>query len=166
MIWSGGEFLLMGTKLSILCLHLWTWQVIVPLEKVREVLSVPNAKKPTEKYIQVVTKDGHEFWYMGFVNYDKGLKNMQEAVRFAQSQNNLSGGSMPGGAAPYAPPPPMAAAASSSSSTPLYPPPASDRPGYSSAAPPLGYPSAANPPPPLGYPPAMKPGYGPPAASY
>ena len=85
-------------------MHLWAWQVIVPLEKVREVLSVPNAKRPTEKYIQVVTKDGHEFWYMGFVNYDKGLKNMKEAVWFAQSQNNLFGGSMPVGVAPYAPP--------------------------------------------------------------
>lgn len=126
--------------------QLWA-QVIVPLDKVREVLSVPNAKKPTEKYIQVVTKDGHEFWYMGFVNYDKGVKNMQEAARVAQSQNNLSGGGMPGGAAPYGPP--MGA----SSSTPAYPP-ASDRPGYPPAS------NAA----PLGYPPAMKPGYGPPPA--
>ena len=128
-------------------------QVIVPLEKVREVLSVPNAKRPTEKYIQMVTKDGHEFWYMGFVNYDKGLKNMQEAVRFAQSQNNISGGFMPGGSAPYGSP------TGASSSTPLYPPAASDRPGY----PPASNPAAFQPPP-LGYPPAIKPGYGPPAS--
>jgi hypothetical protein len=98
----------------------------------------------------VVTKDGHEFWYMGFVNYDKGIKNMQEAVRLAQSQGNLSGGAMPGGAAPYDP--------TSTPSEPLYPPPApTTRPGYGPPA------SDAHPfqPPPAGYPPAAKPGYPP-----
>lgn len=117
------------------------YKVIVPLENVREVISVANAKKPTDKYIQVVTTDGHEFWYMGFVNYDKGIKNMQEAVRLAHSHGNFSGGSMPAGAVPY--PPPM-----SGTSSPVYPPP------------PPGYPNAPQPPPP-GYPPAAKPGYPP-----
>jgi hypothetical protein len=120
------------------------YKVIVPLEKVREVNPVSNQKKPTDKYIQVVTKDGHEFWYMGFVNYDKGIKNMQEGVRLAQSQGNLSGGAMPGGAAPYGPVAPA-----------TYPPAPTDRPGYGPAAPPPpGYP-------PAGYPPAAKPGYPP-----
>jgi hypothetical protein len=59
----------------------WSYyKVILPLEKVREVLPAHNQNKPSEKYIQVVTIDGHEFWFMGLVNYDKGLKNMQEAV--------------------------------------------------------------------------------------
>lgn len=77
---------------------------------------------------------------MGFVNYDKGIKNMQEAVRLAHSHGNFSGGSMPAGAVPY--PPPM-----SGTSSPVYPPPP-------------GYPNAPQPPPP-GYPPAAKPGYPP-----
>lgn len=118
-------------------------------------MPVANQKKPTDKYIQVVTKDGHEFWYMGFVNYDKGIKNMQEAVRLAQSQGNLSGGAMPGGAAPYGP--------VSSPSHAAYPPAPTDRPGYPPAGesnpfqpPPAGYPPA-----PAGYPPAAKPGYPP-----
>ncbi len=55
-------------------------QVVLPLEKVREVLPAHNQNKPSEKYIRVVTIDGHDFWFMGFVNYDNGLKNMQEAV--------------------------------------------------------------------------------------
>jgi len=59
----------------------WSYyKVVLPLEKVREVLPAHNQNKPSEKYIQVVTIDGHEFWFMGLVNYDKGLKNMQEAV--------------------------------------------------------------------------------------
>ena len=45
--------------------------MVVPLDKV----------KPQEKYIQIVTVDGHDFWFMGFVNYDKGVQNMQLALR-------------------------------------------------------------------------------------
>jgi hypothetical protein len=34
----------------------------------------------SEKYIQIVTVDGHDFWFMGFVNYDKAVKNLSEGV--------------------------------------------------------------------------------------
>ncbi len=60
-------------------------QVVLPLEKVREVLPAHNQNKPSEKYIRVVTIDGHDFWFMGFVNYDNGLKNMQGVKQ--QNQN-------------------------------------------------------------------------------
>jgi hypothetical protein len=36
----------------------------------------------------VVTNDGHEFWFMCTVNYDKGLKNMQEAAAVVRGQQN------------------------------------------------------------------------------
>ncbi|KAF3334460.1 ABA-responsive protein [Carex littledalei] len=35
---------------------------------------------PPEKYIQIVTVDGHEFWFMGFVSYDKAMKNLLDSV--------------------------------------------------------------------------------------
>lgn len=38
--------------------------------------------------------DGYEFWYMGFVNYDKGIKNMQEVVWLVYSYGNFFGGLM------------------------------------------------------------------------
>lgn len=40
-----------------------------------------NRLKPSEKYIQIVTRDGHEFWFMGFLSYDKALKNLTEALQ-------------------------------------------------------------------------------------
>lgn len=40
--------------------------------------------KSAEKYIQVVSIDNHEFWFMGFVSYDAAIKNLQEAFRDAQ----------------------------------------------------------------------------------
>jgi hypothetical protein len=56
------------------------YKVVLPLEKVQEVSPSENQNKPHEKYILVLMVDGHEFWFMGFMNYDKGLKNMREAL--------------------------------------------------------------------------------------
>lgn len=55
--------------------------MVVPLDKVKEVVPSFNENKPQERYIQIVTQDGHDFWFMGFVNYDKGVMNMQRALR-------------------------------------------------------------------------------------
>lgn len=55
--------------------------MVVPLEKVKEVIPSFNESKPEEKYIQVLTNDGHDFWFMGFVNYDKAVYNMQLALK-------------------------------------------------------------------------------------
>lgn len=60
----------------------WSYyKMVVPLEKVKEVIPSFNETKPAEKYIQVVTNDGHDFWFMGFVNYDKAVNNMQLALK-------------------------------------------------------------------------------------
>jgi len=59
----------------------WSYyKMVLPLGKVKEVIPSFNESKPLEKYIQVITQDGHDFWFMGFVNYDKGVKNMQLAL--------------------------------------------------------------------------------------
>jgi hypothetical protein len=60
----------------------WSYyKMVVPLNKVKEVIPSFNETKPQEKYIQVLTQDGHDFWFMGFVNYDKGVNNMQLALK-------------------------------------------------------------------------------------
>ena len=33
-----------------------------------------------EKYVQIISIDNHEFWFMGFVNYDSAVKNLQGAL--------------------------------------------------------------------------------------
>lgn len=55
--------------------------MVLPLAKVKEVVPSFNESKPLEKYIQVLTQDGHDFWFMGFVNYDKAVNNMQLALQ-------------------------------------------------------------------------------------
>ncbi|KAJ7530826.1 hypothetical protein O6H91_14G020800 [Diphasiastrum complanatum] len=64
-----------------LLMEIAAW-VVIPLEYLKAVNSSANIEKPAEKYIQIVTVDNHEFWFMGFVNYEKGLKVLQEAALF------------------------------------------------------------------------------------
>ncbi|WVZ07129.1 hypothetical protein V8G54_020475 [Vigna mungo] len=59
----------------------WTYyKVMVPLAKVGTVNPVIMRENPSEKYIQIVTVDGHDFWFMGFVNFDKAVKNLSEGM--------------------------------------------------------------------------------------
>ncbi|CAM6101973.1 unnamed protein product [Calypogeia fissa] len=68
------------------------YKVIVPVDKVAAVNPSTNKDKPAEKYIQVVTKDNFEFWFMGFVNYDKGVKNLQAVLTPENQQGGQQGG--------------------------------------------------------------------------
>lgn len=62
------------------------YKVAVPIEKIREVVPSVNPNKAAEKYIEVITQDNFEFWFMGFVNYDKGVKTLQDALGTANQQ--------------------------------------------------------------------------------
>ncbi|XVE67630.1 hypothetical protein DITRI_Ditri09bG0003300 [Diplodiscus trichospermus] len=60
-----------------------TWSyynVMIPLSKVGIINPVIMRENPSEKYIQIVTVDGHDFWYMGFVNYEKASKHLSESL--------------------------------------------------------------------------------------
>ncbi|KAK7290545.1 hypothetical protein RIF29_05045 [Crotalaria pallida] len=60
-----------------------TWiyyKVMVPLGKIAAVDPVIMKENSSEKYIQIVTVDGHDFWFMGFVNFDKATKHLSEAI--------------------------------------------------------------------------------------
>lgn len=58
----------------------WSYyKLVVPLDRLQAVNPSSNPHDASEKYIQVQTVDGHEFWFMGFVNYDKAVRNLQAA---------------------------------------------------------------------------------------
>jgi len=60
----------------------WSYyRVVIPVGRLKSVNTSENVYKPEEKYILIQTVDNHEFWFMGFVNYQKALKYLQEAVR-------------------------------------------------------------------------------------
>ncbi|KAF3786978.1 GEM-like protein 5 [Nymphaea thermarum] len=56
----------------------WSYyKVVIPLEKVEQINPVRSNKDPgEERYIQVAAMDGHDFWFMGFVSYDKALTHL------------------------------------------------------------------------------------------
>lgn len=53
------------------------YKVVLPFNQLKAVNASANKTKPSEKYTQIVSTDNHEFWFMGFVNYDKAVKNLQ-----------------------------------------------------------------------------------------
>lgn len=59
----------------------WSYyKVVIPIHQLKAVNPSISKVNQAEKYIQVISVDNHEFWFMGFVNYDSAVKNLQGAV--------------------------------------------------------------------------------------
>ncbi|XP_057481765.1 GEM-like protein 5 isoform X2 [Actinidia eriantha] len=59
----------------------WSYyKIMVPLGKICAINPVVMRDNPLEKYLQVVTIDGHDFWFMGFVNYEKATRHLSESL--------------------------------------------------------------------------------------
>ncbi|KAJ1400155.1 PH-like domain superfamily [Sesbania bispinosa] len=56
------------------------YKVSIPHEKIKYVNQSQNVEKPSEKYIEIVTVDGFDFWFMGFFNYQKALRCLKQAI--------------------------------------------------------------------------------------
>ncbi|XXG60416.1 hypothetical protein AAC387_Pa04g2333 [Persea americana] len=56
------------------------YKVLIPLTKISRADPSENANRPTQKYIHIVTVDNFEFWFMGFVNYQKSFKYLQKVI--------------------------------------------------------------------------------------
>uniref|UniRef100_A0A0D9W7D5 GRAM domain-containing protein n=1 Tax=Leersia perrieri TaxID=77586 RepID=A0A0D9W7D5_9ORYZ len=60
------------------------YKVDIPLRRVKTAKPSENRHRPEQKYVQVVTDDGFEFWFLGFVSFQVTLKNLELAVAQAQ----------------------------------------------------------------------------------
>ncbi|KAE8712829.1 GEM-like protein 4 [Hibiscus syriacus] len=56
------------------------YKVLIPIEKIKGVKESENVKKPRQKYMEIVTVDSFDFWFMGFLNYKKAFKYLQQAI--------------------------------------------------------------------------------------
>ncbi|KAG0497731.1 hypothetical protein HPP92_002422 [Vanilla planifolia] len=56
------------------------YKVLIPMKKVKAAFQGASMDKPNQKYLNVVTIDGFEFWFMGFVTYQKTFSSLQQAV--------------------------------------------------------------------------------------
>ncbi|MBA0643512.1 hypothetical protein Goklo_027799 [Gossypium klotzschianum] len=55
--------------------------VVIPLHQLKAIIPSTSRVNPSEKYIQVSSVDSHEFWFMGFLNYESAVKCLQEALQ-------------------------------------------------------------------------------------
>ncbi|XP_057804124.1 putative GEM-like protein 8 [Salvia miltiorrhiza] len=56
------------------------YKVSIPMKKIKAANESENVNNPTHKYIEIVTQDDYEFWFMGFVRYEKAVLNLRRAI--------------------------------------------------------------------------------------
>lgn len=56
------------------------YKVSIPIQKIKRAIQSENIKEPSRKYIDIITKDDFEFWFMGFINHQKTFDHLQLAV--------------------------------------------------------------------------------------
>ncbi|GMN69779.1 hypothetical protein TIFTF001_038825 [Ficus carica] len=56
------------------------YKVVIPVNKIKRVNQSLNVKKPSQKYVEIETVDNFDFWFLGFLNYKKAFKFLQQAV--------------------------------------------------------------------------------------
>ncbi|KAH7856592.1 hypothetical protein Vadar_003259 [Vaccinium darrowii] len=56
------------------------YKVLIPIGKILRANESRNMKTPSRKYIYVVTEDNFDFWFMGFLNFRKTFKYLQQAL--------------------------------------------------------------------------------------
>ncbi|KAF8722503.1 hypothetical protein HU200_022330 [Digitaria exilis] len=57
------------------------YKVLIPTKRIKSASVRGNLYNPDEKYIDVVTYDGFDFWFMGFVSYEKSFKYLQHVIQ-------------------------------------------------------------------------------------
>ncbi|WZY79493.1 hypothetical protein YC2023_025877 [Brassica napus] len=62
------------------------YKVSIPLSKINGVNQSVDTKKPSQKYLEVVTVDGFEFWFMGFLSNKKAFKCLEQALSMRLEQ--------------------------------------------------------------------------------
>ncbi|KAM7484854.1 hypothetical protein LguiA_000863 [Lonicera macranthoides] len=60
------------------------YKVSIPLRKIKTTNKSKNVEKPSHKYIEIVTVDNFDFWFMGFLNYQKTFNYLQQALSQVQ----------------------------------------------------------------------------------
>ncbi|CAN8314760.1 unnamed protein product [Cochlearia groenlandica] len=60
----------------------WSYyKVIIPKHQLKAVNPSTSITNAAEKYIHVISVDNHEFWFMGFLNYDGAVSSLQDCLR-------------------------------------------------------------------------------------
>lgn len=66
--------------LDVPCGYCFCVQVTIPFNCVSGMAPQINPKLDVERYLQVVTADGFDFWFTGFLNYDSAFATLLAAL--------------------------------------------------------------------------------------
>ncbi|KAI4365787.1 hypothetical protein MLD38_021745 [Melastoma candidum] len=59
------------------------YKVLIPTRKIKSTNQSENVDNPAQKFIEICTEDDHDFWFMGFLRYEKAYKNLEKALKMA-----------------------------------------------------------------------------------
>ncbi|KAL0554463.1 hypothetical protein IC582_008385 [Cucumis melo] len=57
------------------------YKMVIAVDQVEKINASSNPMDPSQKYIQLITWDSHEFWFMGFISYNKALKTLTNTLQ-------------------------------------------------------------------------------------
>ncbi|KAL5052784.1 hypothetical protein RYX36_033466 [Vicia faba] len=60
--------------------HKVPYKVLIPNGKIKEVNEGHDVDQKEQKYIEIVSQEDSEFWFMGFFRYEKAFRNLQKAI--------------------------------------------------------------------------------------
>ncbi|XP_014520487.1 GEM-like protein 7 [Vigna radiata var. radiata] len=61
------------------------YKVSIPLKRIKYMKPSRNVEKPTEKYLEIFTEDNFEFWFLGFLKYQKTINYLEKAISQAKA---------------------------------------------------------------------------------
>lgn len=56
------------------------YKVLIPLRKIESTNEIEHVEKPSKRFMQIVTVDGFDFWFMGFLRYQQCVDHLQSAI--------------------------------------------------------------------------------------
>ncbi|KAL0356436.1 UNVERIFIED_CONTAM: GEM-like protein 6 [Sesamum radiatum] len=60
------------------------YKLCIPVKKIKGADESENVRNPAQKYIEIVTEDNFEFWFMGFVRYEKALMSLERVISMSR----------------------------------------------------------------------------------
>ncbi|KAI3714006.1 hypothetical protein L1987_72596 [Smallanthus sonchifolius] len=64
------------------------YKVSIPLGKIKGVGESMNIKRPSNKYVELVSVDDFSFWFLGFPNYKKTLRSLRHTINQTRCLSN------------------------------------------------------------------------------
>ncbi|KAE8650861.1 hypothetical protein Csa_001636 [Cucumis sativus] len=57
------------------------YKVVIAVDELGKINASSNPMDPSQKYIQLIAGDSHEFWFMGFISYNKAVKTLTNTLQ-------------------------------------------------------------------------------------